>query len=249
MKHIVQFSGGKDSTCMLLMMLERGMQVDEIIFCDTGMEFPQMYEHIEKVREYIKPYGKDITILKAENSFEHYMFHQKKSRGTRMDILGYGWSTMQNRWCTSKLKVDVTKKYLRGKDVVMFVGIAYDEPKRHQNVSENVRHPLFEWGITEKQALDYCYSHGFTWGGLYDKFRRVSCWCCPLQPISELRVLYHEFPALWQKLKEMDNKSIAQFKGTSIPQKFKETYSVQELEDRFKREDNGKRIAISLWDE
>lgn len=44
MKHIVQFSGGKDSTCMLLMMLEHNMPVDEIIFCDTGKEFPGMYE-------------------------------------------------------------------------------------------------------------------------------------------------------------------------------------------------------------
>ena len=42
-KHIVSFSGGKDSTAMLLMMLEKKMQVDEIIFCDTGKEFPQMY--------------------------------------------------------------------------------------------------------------------------------------------------------------------------------------------------------------
>ena len=52
-KHIVQFSGGKDSTCMLLMMLERRMQIDDIIFCDTGMEFPSMYEHIDRVEQYI----------------------------------------------------------------------------------------------------------------------------------------------------------------------------------------------------
>lgn len=32
MKHVIQFSGGKDSTAMLLMMLEQGMTVDEIIF-------------------------------------------------------------------------------------------------------------------------------------------------------------------------------------------------------------------------
>ena len=56
MKHIVQFSGGKDSTAMLLMMLEKGMPVDEIIFCDTGKEFPAMYDHIEKVHTYIHTY-------------------------------------------------------------------------------------------------------------------------------------------------------------------------------------------------
>ena len=46
MKHIVQLSGGKDSTAMLLMMLERGMPVDEILFCDTGVEFPAMALHL-----------------------------------------------------------------------------------------------------------------------------------------------------------------------------------------------------------
>jgi tRNA(Ile)-lysidine synthase TilS/MesJ len=31
-RHIVSFSGGKDSTAMLLMMIEKGMPIDEIIF-------------------------------------------------------------------------------------------------------------------------------------------------------------------------------------------------------------------------
>ena len=53
MLNIVQFSGGKDSTAMLLMMLDKNMPIDDIIFCDTGKEFPQTYEHIEKVNKYI----------------------------------------------------------------------------------------------------------------------------------------------------------------------------------------------------
>lgn len=70
-KSIVSFSGGKDSTALLLMMLERGMKVDYILFCDTGMEYPQMYEHIDKAEAYIsEKYGKHITVLKAEHSFE-----------------------------------------------------------------------------------------------------------------------------------------------------------------------------------
>lgn len=45
-KHIVSFSGGKDSTAMLLKMIENNMQIDDIIFLDTTVEFPEMYEHI-----------------------------------------------------------------------------------------------------------------------------------------------------------------------------------------------------------
>lgn len=248
MKHVVQFSGGKDSTCMLLMMLERGMQVDEIIMCDTGMEFPGMYQHIEEVRQYIKPYGKDITILKAEHSYEWYMFEKPLTKSKYAGIFtGYGWARMQNRWCTARLKKEPTNKHLKSIGIdnyISYIGIAYDEPKRHfsKGVPKNVRHPLFDWKITEEKALAYCKSKGFTWGGLYDDFDRVSCWCCPLQPLKELRTLYHKYPELWQRLKWLDRLA-----GTRLA--FRQDYSVAELEEKFQREDNGKRLAISLWDE
>ena len=155
-KHVVQFSGGKDSTCMLLMMLEKGMQVDEIIFCDTGMEFPQMYEHIDKVEQYI---GRKITRLKADKSYEDYMFHQIRKRGNNLDVKGYGWATMAARWCTTIFKVAPTSKYYKGiKNLINYIGIAYDEPKRHENIAKNVRHPLYDWQITEAEALSYCQS-------------------------------------------------------------------------------------------
>lgn len=162
MKHIVQFSGGKDSTCMLLMMLERGMPIDEIIFCDTGMEFPQMYEHIDKVEQYI---GRKITRLKAEHSYEWYMWEKPISRGKNKGQKGFGWAGMNNRWCTRALKIEPTQEYLKnaGKTIT-YIGIASDEPKRHFK-SETIKHPLYEWGISEKSALSYCKRHSFNWGG------------------------------------------------------------------------------------
>lgn len=97
-KSIVSFSGGKDSTAMLLMMLEQGMKVDYIIFCDTGMEFPQMYEHIERVNEYIgEKYGKMVTVLKSKNSFEYCLLHILRNRGKRAGTHGYRWPSMRNR--------------------------------------------------------------------------------------------------------------------------------------------------------
>lgn len=50
--NVVSLSGGKDSTAMLLMMLERGMRVDEVVSADTGMEFPAMDKHLRRVEEY-----------------------------------------------------------------------------------------------------------------------------------------------------------------------------------------------------
>ena len=239
-KHIVQFSGGKDSTCMLLMMLEKGMQVDEIIMCDTGKEFPQMYKHIDQVRKYISKYGKDITILKATYSFDYYMFHFEKNSGKNKGSTGYCWPRMWVRWCTRILKQEPTKRYL--KDIgehKLYLGIAADEPKRHKNIPKNHIHPLFDWGITEDQALKYCYDHGFDWSGLYEDFKRVSCWCCPLQTIKSLRVLYHKYPQQWQELKSMDEKASFAFRPD---------YSVQQLEEKFHREDNSKKMLINMFE-
>ena len=69
---IVSFSGGKDSTAMLLRLLEEKWPVDMILFVDTGLEFPAMYDHIDKVEQYI---GRPITRIKAEHDFEYYFCH------------------------------------------------------------------------------------------------------------------------------------------------------------------------------
>lgn len=224
--NIVSFSGGKDSTAMLLMMIEQNMKIDEIIFLDTGVEFPQMYNHIKKVEMFI---NRPITILKSDKSFEYYMFDHIKSRGKNKGQKGYSWSDFRNRWCTSRLKKDVIKKYLKkykGYNIIEYHGIAYDEPKRIKD-TPNIKYPLYENKITEKEALQYCYSKGFNWNGLYEKFDRLSCWCCPLKSIKELKILYNDFPELWKKLKQWDNNTYRRFRSD---------YSVQELEERFKKE-------------
>lgn len=222
---IVSLSGGKDSTAMLLMMLEHGERVDEVITVDTGMEFPAMYEHIQKLEEYT---GIEFTKLKHEHSFEYFLFDYQLKKGERKGEHGYGWARPHSRWCTKTLKTSITDKYLsdlkREHEVVECIGIAADEPKRiHEK-----RYPLVEYGITEKQALEYCYQKGFTWGGLYEKFDRVSCWCCPLQRIDELRILRHDFPELWEKLMDMDKRSYNQFRID---------YSIKQLDRRFAFED------------
>ena len=67
-----------------------------------------------------------------------------------------------------------------------------------------------------------------TGAGLYKIFRRVSCWCCPLQPISELRKLRTYCPDLWQKLLYMD---------AHTWQPFRRDYTAKQLEERFALEE------------
>ncbi len=70
-----------------------------------------------------------------------------------------------------------------------------------------IRYPLVEFGLSEADALKYCYDLGFDWGGLYGIKKRLSCWCCPLQNLDDLRYLYNHRPELWQELKNLDSVS------------------------------------------
>ncbi len=238
--HIVSLSGGKDSTAMLLRMLEEKMRIDLVIFCDTGLEFPAMYKHMEKLE---RDTGIKITRICSNHTFEHFllqhevMVKHKKNQNIKeqRQHRGYGWSGPLNRWCTKELKDLPRERFLRPLkekfDIIEYVGIAADEGyrlERKNNKQERCRHPLVEWNMTEADCLKYCYDRGYTWDGLYEKFSRVSCWCCPLQPLAELRVLYKEYPELWEQLKSWDNNGW---------RKFKANYSVEQLEHRFDFED------------
>jgi 3'-phosphoadenosine 5'-phosphosulfate sulfotransferase (PAPS reductase)/FAD synthetase len=155
---------------------------------------------------------------------------------------GYSWAGSLSRWCTTRLKTEVINSYFKNLNnnyrVIHCVGIASDEQYRLQrknNSKDNQRHPLVEWEWTEADALGYCYDRGFDWEGLYKLFARVSCWCCPLQPLEELRTLRKHFPDLWEELKDMDRRTW---------RKFKPDYSVDELEIRFAFEEE--RLAEGL---
>lgn len=223
-KHIVSFSGGKDSTAMLLMMIEKGLRIDEVLFCDTGMEFPSMYYHIEKVQKRLK---RKITILRPERPFEYYLAHHLKTMGKYKGERGYGWPGHIYRWCTNLMKTKPSRQYLKDKKHILYLGIASDEKhrlERKENQKKHYRFPLVDWKVTEAQALKYCYDKGFDWHALYKKFPRVSCWCCPLQSQKSLKILYTEYPTLWDELKRLDSLSYREFSTK---------FSIPDLEKKF----------------
>lgn len=196
-----------------------------------------MYRHIEKLRKVAEDNGIKFTVLKSERSFEYLLFeHEAERRNTKLQgNIGYSWPGHISRWCTSKLKVEVMNNYFadlkKRYKVVNYVGIAIDEQHRQERQyakKGDFRFPLIEWGMTEAECLQYCYDHGYDWEGLYNIFRRVSCWCCPLQQIGELRKLRKHFPDLWEQLKDMDNRTWRNFKPN---------YSVEDLEVRFQLEE------------
>lgn len=247
---VLSFSGGKDSTALGLEWLTRHKAdpvtypLQEVVYCDTGMEFPAMMEHINQLEKIFTDEGIKFTRVKSSKSFEWFMFeHQPERNNPELQgKKGYSWPDPRFRWCTAKLKTIIINRYLahlRAEyTVIQLIGLAADEKsrlKREYNQHPEHRHPLAEWGWTEADCLRYCYSYGFDWDGLYEIFHRVSCWCCPLQSLEELRNLRKHFPDLWGKLLEMERRTWRTFRAD---------YSVDQLEVRFAFEEE--RLAAGL---
>ena len=163
----VSFSGGKDSTAMLLHMMELGEHIDEVINVDTGMEFPAMYDHIEGVRKIVEDHGIKYTRLANEKSYEYIMLHQEINSEKFGTHHGFGWPTPVIRWCTRHMKLDLLKAHFRPLkekyEVIQCIGLAADELtrlSRPANLEPGHRHPLVEWGWSEEDCLNYCFERG-----------------------------------------------------------------------------------------
>jgi len=243
LNNVISLSGGKDSTAVLLLMLENNEAVHSVVFFDTGWEFPAMYDHLDKLEKYT---GVKIWRLRSRIPFDYLMTERPvvakngENKG-KVHYVGYGWPSSMRRWCTRE-KVNALDSFSKPiPNRMTCIGYATDETKRiDMDECESHRFPLVEQGMTEADALKYCYEHGFDWGGLYEHFNRVSCFCCPLTPLSSLRTLRKEFPDLWSRMLEMDSliKRVPGMMMESAPDhKFKGGRSVHDLDRRFYKED------------
>jgi len=211
--NIVSFSSGKDSSAMLLRMIELNMPIDRIIFCDTKLEFPEMYKWIKEVSKKI---NKKIEFISGE-SWDKW-FYGKWTRGKHLgEIRGFPFVISKN-WCMRELKHKPMEKIFNSGDII-YLGIAYNEKQRIQKNNLKYKYPLIEWKWTEQDCLDYLKRRGLKYPLL--KFKRTGCWLCPKQNLQSLKILMNDYPDLWKKLKQYEKDS---------PHGFKPNFSLKDFE-------------------
>lgn len=257
MKHIASISFGKDSLAMLLMLIEKNYPLDEVVYFDTGMEFQAIYNIRDKIKSLLENKGIKYTELKPKCEFCYKMFDKPVKSKNGTTHYGYSWCGGRCRWGTTE-KLVALDKYCKG--AIQYVGIAGDEWQRLIGIFEfdmkeyqdkkvayrtlsksrsnfNKRYPLVEWGMSEKDCLEYCYSKGLNWleDGieLYSILDRVSCWCCANKNLKELKNYYLYLPKYWQKLKDLQSRTNRPFKNNR--------YTIFDLETKFKEELKGEK--------
>lgn len=235
MKHILSFSGGKDSTFLLLELIRRKYPLNEVVFFDTGWEFPVMYEHIKKCKRLCEDNGIKFVTLHPEYGFDYLMFQHITKTGKQ----GYSWCGGNCRWGTTYKQMALDQYSQQNTVSIVYIGIAADETERlEKERKEYKRFPLAEWGITEAECLRGCYNAGFDWGGMYEHLDRLSCKFCKNKNLKELRNIRKYYPEVWGELKDYQRRTDRPYKG--------EGQSVFDLEKRFAFEDERKAAGLSI---
>lgn len=234
MKYIASCSFGKDSLAMLIKIKELGLPLDEVIYCDIRFddnisgETPEMFDFINKAEKILKDkFDITVTHLRSKVTFKE-QFYKVKQKGNHIGD-NYGFPYVIGAWCNDRLKMQPINDYFKNnKDVIQYVGIAYDEPKRYERLDHSkTQCPLYDLKITEKEALEICKKHDLL-SPIYETSFRGGCWFCPKQSMKQLKWLYQTHRDLWDILKGMEKDS---------HNTFKPNYTLQQLEDKFK-EDN-----------
>ena len=235
-KHVVSFSGGKDSSAMLIRMVEEGMPIDDIVFIKVmatptiGAELPEMYEYIDKMQDYIH---RKITVVQSILNFDD-VFHSKHIEGS-MEGQIYGFPFLIGFWCNSRLKIKTILHHQKQYgDHIQYIGIAADEPERLARLMPNCRAPLADWGMTENDCIAFLKERNML-NPLYQYHRRLGCWFCGKQNLDSLRFLRHNYPEYWNMLLQWDLES---------PSTFRPDCTVHDLERRFAAED----CQLSIFD-
>jgi phosphoadenosine phosphosulfate reductase len=179
----VAFSGGKDSIVMLEL-VKKALPKSSymVVFGDTGMEFPDTYEVIDKVEEQCRAEG--IEFYRAAS-------HLKPEESWRL----FGPPSRVLRWCCSvhksapqtlKLREVLGKNDYVGMD---FVGVRlHESAKRADYDYENYgkkqkgqysHNPILEW--TSAEVWLYIYANGLVINEAYKKGNsRAGCLFCPM---------------------------------------------------------------------
>ena len=87
MKYIASCSFGKDSLAMVLLLIEMGYQLDEVIFFNTGMEFEAIYNVRDRLIPILKERGIKYTELEPQKPFLYNMLERPVESKQRVAIV------------------------------------------------------------------------------------------------------------------------------------------------------------------
>lgn len=194
--NLVSYGGGVNSTAMLIECVNRGIDVDLILFADTGGERPHTYKYVETFSKWLVEHGMHeiITVYPPNENLEENCIR----RGV-LPALAYGFKT-----CSQRFKIQPQDKYCNnhhgckdvwksGDKVTKLIGFDVDEAHRirdYQSDKYIVDYPLVDWDMGREDCVQAIEEAGLCQPG------KSACFYCPSSKPSEIRQLAQIYPDL-----------------------------------------------------
>jgi phosphoadenosine phosphosulfate reductase len=190
---LLAFSGGKDSLATLHMALDINPNIP-VIYNNTTVEFPETIQYVKRLQE-------QWSIAMHVTSNTCSFFQMTKERG---------WANHDDRWCCKPYKEEPAFQFMVQKGFkAEITGTTRTEsiyrrslkPIKVPNKEPYIIrvNPIYDWN--EWEVWRYIKEKDLPYNPLYDmKYRRIGCWCCPLNGPTHYRRLRKTHPKLFKFL-------------------------------------------------
>ncbi len=225
MKHVISWSGGKDSTATVILFHEHEKELmkdgDEVVILFIEVMYdlarnisghnPDIIKFIYEKKKIFESWGYKVEILHSDKDFQ-YCFHHIMEKNTTPDRIGrpYGFPVSGicsvKRDCKKRPKDNWVKEHSFG-GLVEYVGIAIDEAKRLESIKKKGCISLLErYGLTEDDAMKICREHDLL-SPQYDLDgqKRDGCWFCPNAKLCEHKAIKEKMPNVWYEYVSLEN--------------------------------------------
>ena len=187
---VVSVSGGKDSTAVLLAMIDARIPF-VAVFADTGWEHPLTYEYLDTIERTL---GLRILRVGEPDAMRSRIRHRA------------GFPARAQRWCTRELKVlpikEVHDALDDDGDVVSVVGLRAEESEARSKLPEfelddkwggYVWRPIIGWSVEQVLAMHHRF--GVPVNPLYRLgFNRVGCFPCIYAAKEDIKLTAEVWP-------------------------------------------------------
>lgn len=210
--YIASCSFGKDSIATILLALENNEPLDRVVFAEVMFDHErgisgEIPEHIEWIYNTAIPklesMGVKVDVVRDKQDYKSFFYKCRGGGKFKGFLYGFpiGGKCVINRNC----KIRPIKSYykqFKGYEIVQYVGIAKDEPKRLSRLKSNQVSLLDRYGYTESMAMNKCKDYGLV-SPIYENGSRGGCWFCMNASIQSYSLLKMKHPELWDELREL----------------------------------------------
>ena len=204
--NVLTYGGGTNSTALAIECINRGINLDLIIFSDTGGEKPETYMYIDYFSKYLASNGYP-EIIKVKKGGLVETLEEECARKHCLPSIAYGFKT-----CSQKYKIQPVDKYLNnykeakdiwnsGDKVIKFVGFDADESHRIKDFNDKkyeVKYPLVDWDMGRDECIKSIKGEDLLIPG------KSACFFCPSSRISEIKALKAQYPDLYDRAVAME---------------------------------------------